>query len=113
VTNLDQFFEVVGAQIVSELQQLKPDSELRHWVVIEDAKGIATGPTEDAQPHEVLPTFMTHGVNGAAYVTFDPNEPERVLAYARVAGPDDSDVREARVLRGSSEVMLGPWERTV
>ncbi len=112
---MDSFFDVVGREVVSELEEFDFDrAETRHWVVIQDPVGVKLSSLEDAKPaHELLESFVEHGVEGAAYVTYVPGEPETVLAQVLVARPRNSDVRKATVTRNAGSVTLQPWEYTV
>lgn len=115
MSRIDAFFEVIAGAMQREMDDLDQEaSDVRHWVVIEDAVGVEVSPVEDSRPHEVLPSFMALGVRGAAYVTYVPERPERLLAYALVANAADSDVRQTHVVREEGGVTsLAPWERTV
>jgi hypothetical protein len=115
---IDEFYAVVTTLMIRELNDRGVASktvEIAHWTVLEDSSGVAIAPTvQGALPaHELLRSYMAEGVCAAAYVTYVQTGPERLVAYAEVADPADSDVRQCRVLRGRHGVALGAWEHTV
>ncbi len=115
MASINAFFDIVGQEVLRELEAIDPNGAgKRHWVVIQDALGVKLSSLERAKPpHELLDSFMEHGVEGAAYVTYVPGAPETVLAQVLVATPRNSDVRTAAVTRTTESVTLQPWEYTV
>jgi hypothetical protein len=108
---IDAFFEVVREQMVSEIDKLDLDvAEIRHWVIIQDSVGVAASRVADGEPHELLQSFLDGGADAAAYVTYVPGFSERLLAYAWVAKPRNSDIRQCILVRDGGSASLGPWQ---
>lgn len=113
--DIDSFFDVVAREVATALEEIDPETtDTRHWVVIQDPLGVKLSSLEGRKPpHELLDSFMEHGVEGAAYVTYVTGRPESVLVQVLVTAPRNSDVRQATVARDGGSVTLQPWEYTV
>jgi len=117
VTGIDEFLAVVAKKMQEQLAAVEPSgSETLHWIVVADNIGaeISEQVPTGVSPHELLASLITNGGAAAAYVTYVPAGPARVLADVLVADPRNSDVRQALVLRDPRRtVALGGWEPTV
>lgn len=113
MTDIDLFIAVVAGELSPIVREMAPGSPKRHWVVIEDAVGIAVSDAEDCVPHEALRAFIDAGVGGAAYVTYAALDTEQLVAYIWVSNPENSDIRRCVVDRSGDAPTLGPWEYTV
>jgi hypothetical protein len=111
VARLEAVFDLIGRMIVPELEG-QPSRDFRHWVLVQDAKGIEFSLiADDALPvHEILDSLLRDGADAAAYVTHRRPDPERVVAQVLVAKPLNSDTRRADVVRTGNSISLSRWQ---
>ena len=117
MVDIDAFLLGVANEVASMLQSLEPTGRgVRHWLVVEDGTGLASADVGESEftPSDLLAVLIERGVNSAAYVTYLPDDSERVLAQVLVADPPDSDIRQATVHRTADGLIrIGRWEYIV
>lgn len=117
---MDAFLSIVGDAVARKIndERLSPVAagEVRHWVVLQDADGIAITDKDEAgpAPHEILGSLIEKpGVKGAAYVT--QHGGDSLVAQVYVRAPEygvNSDIRRSRIRR-LPEISVEAWEYTV
>jgi hypothetical protein len=112
---IDALFQLVARVMTGIIEELDPAARRPlHWIVIENSLGVETAAVEeDVEPSEALPSFLKHGVNGAAYVTLVSEPMERLLAYGVTTDPHNSDWRQCAVIRTGTSVALARWDYMV
>jgi hypothetical protein len=112
-SRLDMFFSTVARESRAQIghaEALHPANA--HWVVVEDGDAVEVTRLDESllSPDPVIDALVEQGATAAAYVTYLPGHGERVIAYAVVADPRDSDVRWSPVAHDWDARTLGPWQ---
>jgi hypothetical protein len=115
--DIDDVLPLVREKVSAQLRGgARTGTTIQHWILVADDLGVELADLNpnSSPPHELLSSLVDMGARAAAYVTYVPAAPERVLAQILTADPRNSDVRQARVVRdAAAPVELGPWENTV
>src|SRR4051794_32654766 len=123
-SRLDTFFATVARESRARLPaggaspDVDPATGIRtrttafpHWLVVEHGADVAVVDLDEPPlaPHPTLTPLVDDGAAAAAHVTYLPRDGDRVIAYAMVADPRDSDVRWSAVERRRTPPGLGQW----
>jgi hypothetical protein len=58
MTDIDSFLDAVAREVAKQLDEVGPDaSRPKHWVVMQDKKGVQLSIIERGEPHELLSSY--------------------------------------------------------
>jgi hypothetical protein len=108
-SSLDKFFDRIAHGWESLLSGDAPPVPPAHWIVLVRGGALELDAAPDDGHHsQLVDSLIASGAQAAAHVAYLKNGDERLLTYAVVSDPLDSDVRTARIARPGA--VVGGWE---